>query len=150
MYITFLCFFFVDTAHHLYLHGLKHSFPNRRSPDLSRKQKPRTRRPPRRPRSKRRPPLRLKLRSKPKRPRPKPSWPPRSKPRPRSLRPRPSRSQRRWPRKPRLSRKPRPSRRRLPKRSPPRKLRSEERRVGKECVSTCRSRWSPYHKKQTT
>src|SRR3546814_4075711 len=23
--------------------------------------------------------------------------------------------------------------------------RSEERRVGKECVSTCRSRWSPYH-----
>src|SRR3546814_18543883 len=26
-----------------------------------------------------------------------------------------------------------------------RELRSEERRVGKECVSTCRSRWSPYH-----
>src|SRR3546814_17455041 len=25
-----------------------------------------------------------------------------------------------------------------------RRLRSEERRVGKECVSTCRSRWSPY------
>src|SRR3546814_12551133 len=25
--------------------------------------------------------------------------------------------------------------------------RSEERRVGKECVSTCRSRWSPYHEK---
>src|SRR3546814_12674760 len=24
-------------------------------------------------------------------------------------------------------------------------LRSEERRVGKECVSTCRCRWSPYH-----
>src|SRR3546814_14698297 len=24
-------------------------------------------------------------------------------------------------------------------------LRSEERRVGKECVSTCRSRWSPDH-----
>src|SRR3546814_15772609 len=23
--------------------------------------------------------------------------------------------------------------------------RSEERRVGKECVCTCRSRWSPYH-----
>src|SRR3546814_7786899 len=23
--------------------------------------------------------------------------------------------------------------------------RSEERRVGKQCVSTCRSRWSPYH-----
>src|SRR3546814_20897488 len=30
-------------------------------------------------------------------------------------------------------------------------LRSEERRVGKECVSTCRSRWSPYnYKKKTT
>src|SRR3546814_17259411 len=27
--------------------------------------------------------------------------------------------------------------------------RSEERRVGKECVSTCRSRWSPYHQKKT-
>src|SRR3546814_8048720 len=26
-----------------------------------------------------------------------------------------------------------------------REYRSEERRVGKECVSTCRSRWSPYH-----
>src|SRR3546814_20511024 len=25
--------------------------------------------------------------------------------------------------------------------------RSEERRVGKECVRTCRSRWSPYHSK---
>src|SRR3546814_3492030 len=24
-------------------------------------------------------------------------------------------------------------------------VRSEERRVGKECVSTCRSRWAPYH-----
>src|SRR3546814_8343890 len=24
-------------------------------------------------------------------------------------------------------------------------VRSEERRVGKECVSTCRSRWSPYY-----
>src|SRR3546814_2746177 len=24
-------------------------------------------------------------------------------------------------------------------------IRTEERRVGKECVSTCRSRWSPYH-----
>src|SRR3546814_11424610 len=24
-------------------------------------------------------------------------------------------------------------------------MRSEERRVGKECVSTCRSRWLPYH-----
>src|SRR3546814_16822855 len=28
--------------------------------------------------------------------------------------------------------------------------RSEERRVGKECVSTCRSRWTPYHKKKKT
>src|SRR3546814_335684 len=32
---------------------------------------------------------------------------------------------------------------RLLNKSPSR--RSEERRVGKECVSTCRSRWSPYH-----
>src|SRR3546814_3917439 len=28
---------------------------------------------------------------------------------------------------------------------PGRSRRSEERRVGQECVSTCRSRWSPYH-----
>src|SRR3546814_15850899 len=28
------------------------------------------------------------------------------------------------------------------------KSRSEESRVGKECVSTCRSRWSPYHEKK--
>src|SRR3546814_19754005 len=28
--------------------------------------------------------------------------------------------------------------------------RSEERRVGKECVSTCRSRWSPYHQQKNT
>ena len=27
----------------------------------------------------------------------------------------------------------------------PIKIRSEERRVGKECASMCRSRWSPYH-----
>src|SRR3546814_10996019 len=27
----------------------------------------------------------------------------------------------------------------------PVQIRSEERRVGKECVSTCRSRWWPYH-----
>src|SRR3546814_10776955 len=27
----------------------------------------------------------------------------------------------------------------------PDRQRSEERRVGKECVRTCRSRWSPYH-----
>src|SRR3546814_20866280 len=34
--------------------------------------------------------------------------------------------------------------------APPRSARrSEERRVGKECVSTCRSRWSPYHEKKT-
>src|SRR6059058_6566631 len=26
--------------------------------------------------------------------------------------------------------------------------RSEERRVGEECVTTCRSRWSPYHEKK--
>src|SRR3546814_12624306 len=26
--------------------------------------------------------------------------------------------------------------------------RSDERRVGKECVSTCRSRWAPYHQKK--
>src|SRR3546814_11961526 len=31
-----------------------------------------------------------------------------------------------------------------------RPARSEERRVGKECVSTCRSRWSPYHQKKNT
>src|SRR3546814_12099896 len=29
--------------------------------------------------------------------------------------------------------------------TPEGEARSEERRVGKECVSTCRSRWSPYH-----
>src|SRR3546814_17701142 len=29
-------------------------------------------------------------------------------------------------------------------------VRSEERRVGKECVGTCRSRWSPYHYKKNT
>src|SRR3546814_16598343 len=31
----------------------------------------------------------------------------------------------------------------------PMAARSEERRVGKECVSTCRSRWSPFHYKTT-
>src|SRR3546814_19535086 len=31
---------------------------------------------------------------------------------------------------------------------PLQKRRSEERRVGEECVSTCRFRWSPYHKKK--
>src|SRR3546814_5762011 len=31
------------------------------------------------------------------------------------------------------------------RRAPKPIIRSEERRVGKECVSTCRSRWSPYH-----
>src|SRR3546814_1149481 len=36
--------------------------------------------------------------------------------------------------------------------APPRwvKARSEERRVGQECVSTCRSRWSPYHTTKKT
>src|SRR3546814_9690775 len=54
-------------------------------------------------------------------------------------------------RPPDAPRRPPPARHRLPKpapralrpTSPP--MRSEERRVGKECVSTCRSRWSPYH-----
>src|SRR3546814_16169973 len=32
-----------------------------------------------------------------------------------------------------------------PSERPEHLVRSEERRVGKECVSTCRSRWSPYH-----
>src|SRR3546814_15607903 len=36
----------------------------------------------------------------------------------------------------------------LPQRPSPRR-RSEERRVGKECVSTCRSRWSQYQSKNT-
>src|SRR3546814_15480387 len=31
-----------------------------------------------------------------------------------------------------------------------RACRSDERRVGKECVSTCSSRWSPYHAKKKT
>src|SRR3546814_14456224 len=34
------------------------------------------------------------------------------------------------------------------RRGQPAASRSEERRVGKECVSTCRSRWSPYHYKK--
>src|SRR3546814_19662749 len=33
----------------------------------------------------------------------------------------------------------------LPAPPPRRAGRPEERRVGRECVSTCRSRWSPYH-----
>src|SRR5881296_4446002 len=33
-------------------------------------------------------------------------------------------------------------------RSIPARARSEERRVGKECTATCRSRWSPYHEKK--
>src|SRR3546814_12473498 len=33
----------------------------------------------------------------------------------------------------------------LPSSSSAAPMRSEERRVGKECVRTCRSRWSPYH-----
>src|SRR3546814_14855314 len=32
----------------------------------------------------------------------------------------------------------------------PSDARSEERRVGQECVRTCRSRWSPYHYNKTT
>src|SRR3546814_13848788 len=36
------------------------------------------------------------------------------------------------------------------RRVPARHHRSAERRVGKECVSTCRSRWSPYHYKKKT
>src|SRR3546814_13406619 len=35
-------------------------------------------------------------------------------------------------------------------REDPRFARSEERRVGKECVRTCRSRWSPYHSTKKT
>src|SRR3546814_18237200 len=35
------------------------------------------------------------------------------------------------------------------RRLPGHAARSAERRVGKECVSTCRSRWSPYHYKKT-
>src|SRR3546814_19589533 len=31
-----------------------------------------------------------------------------------------------------------------------RRYRSEERRVGKACVSPCRTRWSPFHKKTKT
>src|SRR3546814_9939073 len=42
-----------------------------------------------------------------------------------------------------LLRPPGRDRRRVPEEGP--LGRSEERRVGKECVSTCRSRWSPYH-----
>src|SRR3546814_4167084 len=38
-----------------------------------------------------------------------------------------------------------PGERRLRLAHHPAQPRSEERRVGKECVSTCRSRWSPYH-----
>ena len=33
----------------------------------------------------------------------------------------------------------------FPAEVPENPLRSEERRVGKECASMCRSRWSPYH-----
>src|SRR3546814_12273867 len=38
----------------------------------------------------------------------------------------------------------------VPDRSATRVARSEERRVGNECVSTCRSRWSPEHYKKNT
>src|SRR6056297_4152194 len=47
-----------------------------------------------------------------------------------------------------LRRRPRGRRVRPPERSARTPRRSEERRVGKECVSTCRSRWSPYHEKK--
>src|SRR3546814_11562249 len=41
------------------------------------------------------------------------------------------------------------SRSSVPSSNPPKSaLRSEERRVGRECVGTCRSRWSPYHYKK--
>src|SRR3546814_16369832 len=33
----------------------------------------------------------------------------------------------------------------MPRMDGPTLIRKEERRVGKECVSTCRYRWSPYH-----
>src|SRR3546814_20707725 len=39
-------------------------------------------------------------------------------------------------------------RRSSPQQGVPHPDRSEERRVGKECVRTCRSRWSPYHYKK--
>src|SRR3546814_20083646 len=39
----------------------------------------------------------------------------------------------------------RPTRSRTAEDRSPAEARSEERRVGKECVSTCRSRWSQYH-----
>src|SRR3546814_8404349 len=42
-------------------------------------------------------------------------------------------------------RRPRRSRLTRPRKPARATIRSEERRVGKECVSTCRSRWSPYH-----
>src|SRR3546814_19117768 len=35
-----------------------------------------------------------------------------------------------------------------PTANPALRARSEERRVGQECVSTCRSRWAPHHKKK--
>src|SRR3546814_18923297 len=37
---------------------------------------------------------------------------------------------------------------RPPSRSDVKSTSSEDRRVGKECVSTCRYRWSPYHSKK--
>src|SRR3546814_17170346 len=42
----------------------------------------------------------------------------------------------------------RADRRQLQRRRMRTQPRSEERSVGQECVSTCRSRWSPYHKKK--
>src|SRR3546814_17284765 len=55
-----------------------------------------------------------------------------------------------WPRRRHGYRRYRAGARRQRKRTPEHehRTRSEERRVGKECVSTCRSRWSPYHYKK--
>src|SRR3546814_17671417 len=43
-----------------------------------------------------------------------------------------------------------PARRAPAKKAPATRARSEERRVGKGCVSTGSTRWSPYHKKKKT
>src|SRR3546814_16656572 len=54
-----------------------------------------------------------------------------------------------WGGAPKVSAEPQQAPRVSPKVAPERSVRvrtrSEERRVGKECVRTCRSRWSPYH-----
>src|SRR3546814_13745098 len=43
------------------------------------------------------------------------------------------------------ARRPRSRRRAMRSATVPRSARSDDRRVGKECVLTCRSRWSPFH-----